>query len=56
MEAEAIRDSILQTSGKLNLTSGGRGFSVFKQRGGLSGYETIETFDESGWRRMIYAH
>ena len=56
MEAEAIRDSILRTSGKLNPTSGGRGFSLFKQRGGLSGYDPIETFDESGWRRMIYAH
>ena len=56
MEAEAIRDSILQTSGKLNLAGGGRGFSLFKQRGGLSGYDPIEEFDQSGWRRMIYAH
>ncbi len=35
---------------------GGRGFDLFRQRGGLSDYTAIETFDESGWRRMIYAH
>jgi len=35
---------------------GGPGFSFFKQRGGLSDYSAIETFDDSGWRRMIYAH
>jgi len=56
MEAEAIRDTILQTSGKLNLATGGRGFNLFKQRGGLSGYDSLEVFDEPGWRRMIYAH
>ena len=56
MEAEAIRDTILQTSGKLNLSAGGPGFSLFKQRGGLSGYDSLEVFDETGWRRMIYAH
>ncbi len=56
MEAEAIRDSILQVSGKLNLAAGGRGFSLFNQRGGLADYKPKETFDESGWRRMVYAH
>ncbi|MGI9474833.1 MAG: PSD1 and planctomycete cytochrome C domain-containing protein [Rubripirellula sp.] len=56
MEAEAIRDSILQASGKLNLKTGGPGFDLFQQRGGLSGYDAIETFEEAGWRRMIYAH
>ena len=56
IEAEAIRDSILQASGKLNLEMGGRGFDFFRQRGGLADYKPIETFDSSGWRRMIYAH
>ncbi len=56
LEAEAIRDSILRASGKLNLQMGGPGFSLFQQRGGLSDYSAIETFDESGWRRMVYAH
>ncbi|TWU47896.1 PSD1 and planctomycete cytochrome C domain-containing protein [Rubripirellula reticaptiva] len=56
LEAESIRDSILQASGKLNRQPGGPGFNLFKQRGGLADYQPIETFDESGWRRMIYAH
>ncbi|NND98757.1 MAG: DUF1553 domain-containing protein, partial [Pirellulaceae bacterium] len=56
MEAEAIRDSILVTSGNLNLSAGGRGFDFFRQRGGLSDYTAKETFDPAGWRRMIYAH
>ncbi len=56
LEAEAIRDSILFVSGKLNLQAGGRGFDFFNQRGGLSDYHPKETFEANGWRRMIYAH
>jgi hypothetical protein len=43
-------------SGKLNLEVGGRGFDFFEQRGGLSDYTAKETFEEDGWRRMVYAH
>ena len=56
LEAEAIRDSMLQISGKLNLQTGGSGFDFFNQRGGLSDYHSKETFEADGWRRMIYAH
>jgi hypothetical protein len=56
LEAEAIRDTILSVSGKLNLKMGGPGFDFFQQRGGLSDYIPKETFDEDGWRRMVYAH
>jgi len=56
LEAEAIRDSMLQVSGSLNFTMGGAGFDFFKTRGGLSGYPPVEQFGAEGMRRMIYAH
>lgn len=56
LEAEAIRDSILMVSGKLNLQMHGQGFDLFDRRGGLSDYTPKETFSDQGWRRMIYAH
>lgn len=56
LEAETIRDSMLAVSGRLNLKMFGRGYNLFDKRGGLTGFEPIQSFDENGRRRMIYAH
>ncbi len=56
LEGEAIRDSMLAVSGELNLKMYGRGYNLFDKRGGLTGFEPVETFKIDGLRRMIYAH
>ena len=56
LEAEAIRDCMLQVSGQLNLKTGGPGFDFFKTRGGLSGFPPVEKFTANEMRRMVYAH
>jgi hypothetical protein len=56
LEAEVIRDSMLAISGKLDLKMYGRGYDLFDQRGGLSGFKPVESFSGEGLRRMIYAH
>ena len=56
LEAEAIRDSMLSVSGRLNLKMGGPGFNFFQTRGGLSGFPPVEKFGPEEMRRMIYAH
>jgi hypothetical protein len=47
---------MLAVSGQLNVKMHGRGFNLFDQRGGLSGFDPIETFTPDNQRRMIYAH
>ncbi len=56
LEAEAIRDSLLAVSGRLDLKMYGRGYDLFDKRGGLSGFNPVESPTGEGLRRMIYAH
>ena len=56
LESETIRDAMLAVSGQLNLKMYGRGYDLFDKRGGLSGFNPVESFTGDGLRRMIYAH
>jgi hypothetical protein len=56
IEAESLRDSMLAVSGSLNPQMYGRGYDLFQQRGGLSGFKPIEKPTWENQRRMIYAH
>jgi len=56
IEAEPLRDSMLAVSGRLNLQMYGRGYDLFEQRGGLSGFKPIEKPTSENQRRLIYAH
>ena len=56
LESEVIRDSMVSVSGRLDFKAGGRGFDLFNQRGGLSGFKPVESYQGEGLRRMIYAH
>jgi hypothetical protein len=56
LEAEAIRDSMLAVSGKLDLTMGGPGFDLFKPNSNyVRVYEPKEQFGAGDFRRMVYA-
>lgn len=57
LEAEAIRDSVLSTSGVLDLRLGGPGFDVVvAQPGNVYNYVTKTKFGPADWRRSIYGH
>ena len=55
MEAEVIRDSILQVSDSLDTKMGGSGFPGFKvQAENVRHYFPLTEFGPEHWRRMIY--
>lgn len=56
LEAEVIRDTMLAVAGTLNPAMFGRGYDLFDQRGGLSGFTPVENLTPENQRRMIYAH
>ncbi len=55
LEAEPIRDSILSTSGVLDLAMGGPGYSPFAPNDNyVRVYAPKQDFGPADWRRMIY--
>jgi hypothetical protein len=57
LEAEVIRDCILQLSGCLDLSMGGAGFSTFKPNDNyVRVYIPKESIGPAEWRRMVYMH
>jgi hypothetical protein len=55
LEAEPIRDTILEASGKLDLKMGGPGYEVFEPNDNyVRVYTPRKEFGPAEWRRMIY--
>ncbi len=55
LEAEAIRDSVLWVSGKLDLAVGGPGFDLFEPNTNyVHVYNPKTRFGPAEWRRMVY--
>lgn len=55
LEAEPIRDTILATSGKLDLRSGGPGYDPFEPNDlYVHVYIPKQSFGPAEWRRMVY--
>ena len=54
LEAEVIRDGILQASGKLGVTVGGRSFRIHNVKKRYSQWQVVNNFGPDTWRRMIY--
>ena len=57
LEAEAIRDLMLQFSGKLDCTLGGPSFKLFVYRdGNVPDYQIVELPGPETWRRSVYGY
>ena len=57
LQAEPIRDAILATSGRLDLTMGGPGYEAFEPNNSyVHIYVPRQSFGPTEWRRMVYQH
>ncbi len=55
MEGEAIRDAVLQTSGKLDRRMGGPSYLLFRYKVvNVAIYEPLEQYGPDTWRRSVY--
>jgi hypothetical protein len=54
VEAEVIRDSILQASGLLDESIGGRSYRIHNEKITYAQWEVIDNHGPETWRRMLY--
>ena len=54
LAAEAIRDSILQSSGSLDLKMGGKSYRIHNVKKRYAQWEVTDNYGPHTWRRMIY--
>ncbi len=54
VEAEVIRDSILQASGLLDESIGGRSYRIHNEKKTYAQWEVIDNHGPETWRRMLY--
>ncbi|MEL7498074.1 MAG: PSD1 and planctomycete cytochrome C domain-containing protein [Planctomycetota bacterium] len=54
VEAEVIRDSILQASGSIDLSVGGRSYRIHNEKKTYAQWEVVDNHGPETWRRMIY--
>ncbi|MCA9119653.1 MAG: PSD1 domain-containing protein [Planctomycetaceae bacterium] len=54
VEAEVIRDSILQASGLLDRTIGGRSYRIHNEKKTYAQWEVVDNHGPETWRRTLY--
>ena len=54
VEAEVIRDSILQASGKLDDSIGGKGYRIHNIKKRYAQWVVLDNHSEKTWRRLLY--
>jgi hypothetical protein len=54
VEAEVIRDSILQASGSLDRSLGGRGYRIHNVKKTYAQWQVVNNHGPETWRRMLY--
>ena len=54
VEAEVIRDSVLQVSGCLDRTIGGRSFRIHDEKDTYAQWQVVDNHGPATWRRMLY--
>jgi hypothetical protein len=54
VEAEVIRDGILQASGKLDTRIGGRSYRIHNEKQTYAQWQVVDNYGPETWRRMLY--